>query len=210
MTQSTFIITCWRKTFCDCILIFLIPLKMENMQYLYWGWGFREAFAWQMIKQSYNLQLQHTFPLLYSDASGTEVWRTPCWWVNWPRATTALRGFNRSPVPAHAHREGKLTVWQLAISIRARCTSWPITCFHMSKRVKKGSMAWTCHFSLNSRTKGSGSGFWDPDQSLHLRNRGLITLFTCFARVSMLTLHASGKQLLYFRRGAKNDCQQPQ
>lgn len=39
-----------------------------------------------------------------------------------------------SPVSAHAHQEGKLTVWQLAISIRAKCTSSSITCFCMGSK----------------------------------------------------------------------------
>ena len=39
-----------------------------------------------------------------------------------------------SPVSAHAHQEGKLTLCQLAISIRARRTSWPITCFCMGSK----------------------------------------------------------------------------
>lgn len=175
-SQSAFIIRCWRKTFCDStmclpICIFCIPPTMENMQCLYWGQGFREAFAWQIIKWSYNLQLQHIFNLLCSDASEIEVWRTWCRWVNWPRETTALQGFNQCRLPwICTCTQCKLTVRQLAISTRARCTSWPI----MSFRMESERTAWHEPVtSLNSRTKVGGGEVWDPDQLLHLRNRGV-------------------------------------
>lgn len=212
-SQSACIATCWRQTFCDSsmclpIFIFWIPLKMENMQCLYWGQGFREAFAWQMI------ELQFATPAYISSVmlgrSQIEVWRTWCQWVNWPREITAIQGFNQCRLPCICTYTPTRQAYSLTTSHFHQSLMYVLAYYEFPYGVKKDTMAWTCHFSLNSKTKVSGGGVWDPDQLVHLRNRGLVILFTCFTHVSMPTLHASGRQLLYFRWGVKNDCQQLQ
>lgn len=69
---------------------------------------------------------------------------------------------------------------------------------------------WQEPFLLSPFKNQQQCGFWDPNQWLYLKIRGLETLFTRSPCVSMLTLCTSGKLLPYFRRGLKNDCQQPQ
>lgn len=117
-----------------------------------------------------------------------------------------------SPVSAHAHGERKLTVCQLAISIKARHTSWPIMCFYTGS--KKGSMVRTCHFCLSSKTKGaavglqihtncytSGTEGWQP----HLPVLHLWACGHCTHLANSCCVLGDGSWGV-----VKNDCQQPQ
>lgn len=179
---------------------------MENMQCLYWGQGFREAFAWQIIKWTYNLQLQRIFHVLCSEylrlrsgglgANGlTDLEKSQLY--------KDLISVD-SPVSAHAHQHSKLTVWQLAIYTGAKCMSWPIMSFPTESKRTVWHEPVTSLSSQGPRSVVVGSEIqinW---------YRALVTLFTCFTHVHMPTLHASGRQLLYFRWGVKNDFQQLQ
>lgn len=153
-----------------------------------------------MINWSYDLHRQHTFSLLHPYAPETEVYRTPRWWFNWPRATTALWWFNRGGFPC-MWKCTRVQVCDLIISHFHWSQTYVLAYRMLQHGVKKGCMAWTCHCSLSSRPTGGGGGFWDPDQFLQLGSGGSVTPLTCLARVSVLTPRASGKQLPCSRGG---------
>lgn len=109
-----------------------------------------------MIRWSYNVQLQHTRPLLCSDASETEVWSARAdrlTDLQQPQTGEDLVSKD-SPVSAHEHWGGELTLWQPAISISARHVL-----AYASLRCHKGQPGRNLSFSLNSRTKSGSVGF---------------------------------------------------
>lgn len=129
-------------------------LKTEKMQYLYQGQGFREAFAWQMIRWNYNVRLQHTCPSVM----------LRCFWEVWRTRADRLTDLQQpqicedlvskdSPVSAHEHWGGKLTLWQPVISISARHVS-----AYTSLWCQEGQHGRNPSFSLNSRTESGSVG----------------------------------------------------
>lgn len=109
-----------------------------------------------MMKWSNNLQFPHTSPLLYSDASESEVWRTPCWQVYQSRATTALGGFNLHGIPCTC--TSRRQAYNLTASHFHQSQTYVLTYHVFLYGVKKGNLTLTCHFSLSSRTRGGVVG----------------------------------------------------
>lgn len=143
-----------------------------------------------MSRWSYNVQLQHTCPLLRPDGSETKVWRTHAdrlTDLQQPQICEDLI-HKDSPVTAHGHWGGKLTLWQPAISIGIWHTPLPM----YSWCVQKGSMAGTLP-SLS--IQGPTAAVWV------LRSKSMAvsqdqragTPFTHSTCESMLTLCTSGK-----------------
>lgn len=111
--------------------------------------------------------------------SQIEVWRTWCQWVNWPREITALRGFNQCRLPCICTCTPTQQAYSLTTSHLHRSQMYVLAYYEFPYGVKKDGMAWTCHFSLKSRTKVSGGGVWDPDQLVQSAGDPVYLFHTC-------------------------------
>lgn len=110
-----------------------------------------------MIRWSYNVQLQHTHPQLWPDASETKVWRTCADRLTDPQQPQTCEDWisKDSSVSAHEHWGGKYTLWQAAISISAGHMSL----VYISLWHQKGQYGRNLSFSLNSRINNGSVGF---------------------------------------------------